>query len=178
MIDAVFELLTEGHITPSVDDIAERAHVSVSSVFRYFDNLDDLQRQTIERYFERFAARFEIPPTAGDLDARIVALVDARLALYEAIAPIARMARVRANDHPVIAGTLSETRRTHRAQLWAHFATDLRDLGRAEAEDRIDLVDALTAFESWDLLHTTHERSRRRIRRAWLTGVGAVLTKP
>ena len=178
VIDAMFELLTDGYFPPSVVDIADRAQVSVSSIFRYFDNLDDLQRQTIDRYFERFAALFEIPPTAGDLGDRIDALIDARLTLYEAIAPIARMARVRAADQPRIADTLAETRWRQRDQLGTHFAPDLRDLGRSEADDRLDLVDALTAFEAWDLLQGAHGRSRHRIRRAWLTGVHAVMARP
>ncbi len=176
VVDAMFELLTEGGLPPSVDDIAERAQVSVSSIFRYFDNLDDLQRQTIDRYFERFAPLFEIPGTGVDLDDRIAALVDARLTLYEAIAPIARLARVRANDHPLIAATLAETRRLQSDQLQSHFAPDLVGLTRAEADDRVDCVDALTAFEAWDLLQGTHRRSRPRVRRAWFTGLRAVLT--
>lgn len=174
----MFELLTEGDFPPSVDDIAGRANVSVSSIFRYFDNLDDLQRQTIDRYFERFAPLFDIPPTDGDLDDRIAALVDARLALYEAIAPLARLARVRAHDQPLIAASLAETRRFHGAQLRTHFAPDLVGLRRAEADDRLDLVDALTAFEAWDLLGDTRQRRRRQIRRAWLAGIRAVLTQP
>ncbi|MFP4513931.1 MAG: TetR/AcrR family transcriptional regulator [Acidimicrobiales bacterium] len=178
VVDAMFELLTEGDVPPSVDDIADRARVSVSSIFRYFENLDDLQRQTIDRYFERFAPLFDVPSTDGDLDDRIAALVDARLTLYEAIAPLARLARVRAGDQPVIAASLAETRRFHGAQLRTHFAPDLVGLARAETDDRLDLVDTLTAFEAWDLLRDTRQRSRRQIRRIWLTGVRAVLAQP
>ena len=176
VIDAMFELLTEGHFPPAVEDVAARASVSVSSVFRYFENLDDLQSQTIERYFERFASLFEVPDVPdGDLDARIEALVDARLDLYETIAPIARMARVRAADQPRIAASLAETRHRLTDQVRRHFEPDLRGRGRAEADDRVALVDACTAFEAWDLLQGTHERSRRLIRRAWVLGLRALL---
>lgn len=177
VIDAVFELMTEGHLPPAVDDVAARADVSVSSVFRYFDSLDDLQQQTIDRYFERFAPLFELTPAAGDLEDRVAALVDARLALYEAIAPIARMARARAGDQPRLAETLARTRRSFHDQLRSHFAEDLAGMGRAEADDRLALVDALTAFEAWDLLRATHDRSRARIRRAWNRGVLALLSR-
>lgn len=176
VIDAMFELLAEGHFPPAVEDVAARAGVSVSSVYRYFENLDDLQGQTIERYFERFDALLEVPAVPdGDLDDRIEALVDARLDLYETIAPIARMARLRAADQPRIAASLAETRRRFTEQVRRHFEPDLRGCGRAEADDRIALVDACTAFEAWDLLRGTHERGRRLIRRAWLLGLRAVL---
>lgn len=174
VIDAMFELISEGHLPPPVEALAERAGVSVSSVFRYFDNLDDLLQQTVTRYFERFAPLFEVPPAAdGDLEARVVALVDARLDLYEAIGPIARMARIRAADQPQLAAVLAETRRNLEAQVRAHFASDLAE--RADADDRVALVDSLTAFEAWDLLTGTHGRDRRLVRRAWIAGLRDLL---
>ncbi|MEZ5372595.1 MAG: TetR/AcrR family transcriptional regulator [Microthrixaceae bacterium] len=94
-------LIEERGEQPAVEDIAARSGVSVSSIFRYFDGLDDLREHAIQRYFERFAPRFEIPGLAeGPLPARIAALVDARLGLYEAIAPIAHIARLRALETP------------------------------------------------------------------------------
>ena len=42
VIDAMFELIAEGKVPPPAEALAERAGVSVSSIFRYFDNLDEL----------------------------------------------------------------------------------------------------------------------------------------
>ena len=61
VIDALFELLVQAERPPSVEEVAAHAGVSVSSVFRYFENLDDLQQETIERYFQRYAPHFEVP---------------------------------------------------------------------------------------------------------------------
>lgn len=176
VIDAMFELIGDGHLPPSVDEVASRAQVSVSSVFRYFDNLDDLLQQTVARYFERFAPLFEVPAVPdGDVDDRIAALVGARLDLWEAIGPIARMARIRAAEQPKLAAVLAETRRDLEVQVRAHFAPDLDGLDRAEVDDRVALIDCLTAFESWDLLTGTHGRSRRLVDRAWTSGLRALL---
>jgi AcrR family transcriptional regulator len=177
VIDAMFELISEGHLPPPVEALAERAGVSVSSVFRYFDSLDDLLQQTVTRYFERFAPLFEVLPASdGDLEARVVALVDARLDLYEAIGPIARMARIRAADQPKLAAVLAETRRNLEAQVRAHFASDLAGRADADADDRVALVDSLTAFEAWDLLTGTHGRDRHLVRRAWIAGLHDLLS--
>lgn len=177
VVEAMFELIGEGHTPPSVDALSERAGVSVSSVFRYFDNLDDLLQQTVSRYFERFAPLFDVPAVAdGDLDDRIAALVDARLGLYEAIHPIARVARVRAPDQPQLATVLAQTRQTFAAQVREHLAPDLAERSPADADDRVALVDTVTSFESWDLLTGTHGRSRRQVRRAWIAGLRALLS--
>lgn len=176
VIDAVFELIVDQRASPAVEAIADRAGVSVSSVFRYFDSLDDLLEQTVARYFERFADLFSVRSVPdGGLDDRIAALVSARLDLYEAIGPIARIARLRATEQPRLATVLADTRRTFEAQVRAHFAPDLAGWSQAEADDRIALVDCLTAFESWDLLTGTHERDRHLVERAWTTGVRALL---
>jgi AcrR family transcriptional regulator len=177
VIDAVFELLGEGRVQPSVEEVAERAGVSVSSVFRYFDGLDDLHAETIRRYFERFAPLFDVPPVPdGPAAARIAAFVDARLELYETIAPIARMARARAASEPTFASTLGDARRRFARQVRDHFAPDLALRSATDAGDRVALVDALTSFESWDLLRTAHGHGPRVVRRAWLAGVERLLT--
>ncbi len=177
VVDAMFALLEEGHYPPTVEAIAERAGVSASSVFRYFDNLDDLQHRTIERYFERFAHLFVIPSIGhGDLGARIISLVDARLALYDAIGPLARLARARALDTPELARTLADTRAMLARQLREHFAGELAMLTPARSDDLVALVDSLTSFEAWDLMRTAHGRSRPQVRRAWLTGLQSLVS--
>lgn len=177
VIDAMFELLQEQADVPSAAAVAERAGVSVSSVFRYFEDLDDLQQQTIERYFERFAPLFDVPDAGeGQLPQRIQRLVEARLALYEEIAPIARLARQRAPEHQRLADTLHETRARFAEQVRQQFASELQSLGRAVADDRLAVLDTLLSFESWDLLRTTHDRSRQRLARAWTDAITRLLS--
>lgn len=176
VVDALFDLLTDGIAPPSTDQIATKAGVSVSSVFRYFDGLDDLQRQTVDTYFTRFAPLLEVPQLGeGPLPDRIARFVEARLVLYANVAPIARLARARAYDHARITASLAGARNAFTAQIRAHFAAELNQRSKARAEDAVFLLDALTAFESWDLLCATHGRSETQLRRAWVTGITALL---
>lgn len=175
VIDALLGLIDESSVAPSTDQIAERAGVSVSSLFRYFDSLDDLQEQTIERHFERFAPLFEIPDAgSGPLADRIDRLVDARTTLYRSIAPVARLARSRAFDNPRLAETLAALRARFASQIREHFAPELAALPRADGNDLVALVDTLTSFESWDLTRATHGCSERLVRRTWKAGLAAI----
>ena len=176
VVDALFDLLVEGIAPPSAEQIATKAGVSISSVFRYFDGLDDLQRQTVDEYFTRFAPLLEVPQVGeGPLPDRIDRFVDARLALYPAVAPIARLARSRAYDHARIAKSLAEARHAFTQQIRQHFAAELGQLPEARADDLAELIDVLTAFESWDLQRTTHGRSNSQVRRAWVAALTALL---
>lgn len=176
VIDALFSLLDEGERSPAADAIASRAGVSVSSLFRYFEGLDDLQEQTVEVHFARFGTLFEVPAIgSGSTEERIERFVEARLALYRTIAPIARLARSRALDHVRIAAKLAETRTRFAGQVRAQFAPELDALTPARRQDVADLIDALTSFESWDLLQSTHGRTEREVRRSWTAGIASVV---
>ncbi|MEZ5382407.1 MAG: TetR/AcrR family transcriptional regulator [Microthrixaceae bacterium] len=176
VVDAVFALLQQHGTQPTVEAIAEQAGVSVSSVFRYFEGLDDLREHTIERYFQRYSHRFEVPALGqGPLPNRIAGLVGARLDLYEAIAPMARIARLRALETPRFATTVAATRTQSAEQVRAHFAPELAKRTPARADDLAALIDSMTSIESWELLSDTHDRSRQQIRRAWVDGIGALL---
>ncbi len=175
VIDAMFEIIRETGVPPTVDAIAERAGVSTSSVFRYFDSVEDLQQQTIDRYFERFAPLFLVPAAGqGPRSERIARFVDARLQLYEAIGPIGRLARIRAVDLPRFAEPLERMRALLVDQIGVHFAPEVADRSPAAGEDLVVLIDVLTSFEAWDLLHDSHHRTHRQVRRAWIDGLTAI----
>ncbi len=178
VVDAVYELLAEGVASPGAEQIAQRAGVSVSSVFRYFDGLDDLQEQTIAHHFALHAAHFELPDTGlGPLPDRIEGLVSARLDLYEQIAPIARVARSRALEHERISAGLAATRLQLADQVRAHFAPELAGLDATAAADVVALVDVLTSFESWELQRSVHGADRDGCHRAWVRGLDSILTR-
>ena len=177
VVDAMVDLLREGHRPPGVDAVADRAGVSVASVFRYFDNLDDLQNETTARFFERYAPLFDITDIGvGSLGPRIDRYVDARIRLYETTAPIARFARARALDQPRMAVSLRDMRRRLAAQARRHFEPELRPLGAAARTQVVASIATLTAFEAWDALRNDLDVSAPGVRRAWRRGVRALLS--
>ena len=179
VIDAMITLLLEDGSIPPTERIAERAGVSVSSVFRYFESLEDLQQQTVETHFERFGQLFDIPSLGeGSLDTRIARFVDARATLHAAVAPIARIARAKQSERSPISERLAAIRDLFIDQVRVHFAEELSTRTGAEHDDLADAVDALTSFEAWDLLHSARGRSDRQIRRTWRTTIHSLLSFP
>ena len=49
VVEAAFELIGERRTTPTIDEVAERSGLSARSVFRYFDDTDDLISAVIRR---------------------------------------------------------------------------------------------------------------------------------
>ena len=174
VLDALVQLFREGVYQPSSNDIAERAGLSPRSLFRYFDDVDDLNRAAIDRQLA--AARplldLGVEPSAST-SSKIEQLVDARVRLFETIAPAARAARVCAHRHPVVAAQLGEGRSYLRHQLRRLFARELEG-DRAAV---LPALDSLCSFETYELLRGDQGLSRARIVLS-LTHALAVLLDP
>jgi len=180
VIDAMFELLQAGKVPVNAEMVAERAGVSVASVFRYFDGLGDLQLQTFERFRERFEPLLVVERRGASRSGRIAAFVRSRLDLYEQAGAIMAVGRLRALEHEPLVAASAEMRGLLADQVRAVFADDITATA-ATGSDLVAVIDALTSLESWDVMRKTHSRSRRQIERAWCTGIGALVaasTKP
>jgi AcrR family transcriptional regulator len=176
VVDAVLGLIDEGHLEPGVDQITDRSGVSPRSIFRYFDGLDDLRADVIRRQFERMAPLAVVSRLGqGPLEERIERLVDARLALFEAIRGPARAARLRAAALPAVADGRQAAQALLDDQVRAHFARELRDARPKEADDLAALVGVLLSFDAWEVITAVQGRTRAQVRRAWIRGLGALL---
>ncbi len=157
VLEALASMFSEGDYTPSSADIAERAGLSPRSLFRYFDDVDDLNRAAIER--QQATALPLVDPGVGPLEPtadKIRAVAEARVRLFEAIAPSARAARVAAHRHPLVRAQISRSRSYLRRQLRRLFAPELE----AVDGDVLPALDALCSFETYDLLRVDQGLSR------------------
>ena len=175
VLDALAGLYGEGTYAPSAAEIAERAGLSPRSLFRYFDDVDDLNRAAIDQQLVRARPLLAVDVRPDEPTAtKVERLVEARLRLYEAIAPAARAARICAWRHPVIAGQVASSRAYLRHQLERVFAPELASMG-ADRAAALAAMDALCSFESVDLLRADQRLSRARVTAALAHGLTALL---
>jgi AcrR family transcriptional regulator len=152
-VDALLDLYGEGIVSPSAEEIAARSGVSRRSVFRYFDDLDELCRAAIARQKDRVGHLFTIDELGvGELEERIAELVAQRMRLFEAIAPVARVARMRAPTQPILAQQLRADGALLLRQLERQFEAELRLLSDGRREAVLGAADIITSFEAFDLV--------------------------
>lgn len=177
VVDALLDLFAEGNLRPGADEIAARSGVSRRSVFRYFDDLDNLDRIAIDRQVARVAHLVDLDRIGeGSLDARIERIVAQRIRLYEAIAPVAKVSRLRAPFEPVVAQELSRSRRLFRRQVERHFDAELRTLDRADRASALSAAAVLCSFEAYELQRYGHNMTARQITDTMRTGLTALFT--
>ncbi len=151
VIEALVDLIAAGNLWPSAQEVADRAGVSLRSVFRYFDDLDALLEAAMDRQFDRFAHLFAAPQPADTLQGRIDALVDARLQMYEGLAAISKAVRTRAAVRPRAAEFALRGRDHMRSVAEGYLAADLGNVG-PDAPMVVEAVVMLLCFESIEAL--------------------------
>ena len=176
VVDAMLTLYASGNLNPASDQIAERAGLSPRSLFRYFDDIDDLVRVAVARHHDRVAPLAVLDTTtAAPLAERVQRLVEQRLRLFGAIASVGTVARVRAPFQPLIAAELATAREFWREQLRQLFAPELRALGKATAAHVVASIDVLTSYESVQLLRDDQRLSSAQIAAALAHSITALL---
>ena len=164
VVDAMLSLYAAGNLDPSSDEIAERAGLSPRSLFRYFDDLDDLVRVAISRQYERLQPVTKLDVSTNDpIVERIDRLVAQRLGLFERIGSVGVVSRVREPFQPVIASELAIFRTFLRHQLEQLFAPELAQLGVAGCANAVATIDVLTSFESLRLLRDDQQLTQPQI---------------
>lgn len=176
VIDAVFALVAEGKVPPPVEQLAERSGVSVSSIFRMFDGLDDMRTQAFEQFQERYSHLFRIEiDDCSSRAERIDQLVRSRCQLYSEAGPLMQLARQRAIEHEPIAERVEAQRAELSKQVQRCLRVEVATLTPVEAANLVAVIDATTSPEAFDLLGAAHERTRRQIEHTWRRSVASLV---
>ena len=176
VITALLDMIREGDLHPGAAEIADRAGVSHRSIFRYFDDLDDLVRTAIDQAFQDAAPLSTIPdPSSKTLDQRIADLVDARLALFAFVDGTMQLARMRSYSIPSIDEAIAVVAEEFRVQLGEQFASELAPLPQPDRAFIIDAVLVLTSYDAYTIHIRLLASSTDRIRAAWISSLTALL---
>jgi AcrR family transcriptional regulator len=154
VVDALLALLDEGNLRPTAREIADRAGVSLRSVYVHFDDLEDLFTAAAGKQFERMAALYEPVPTDGPLETRINAVVNQRALMMEAAAPVRRATVLQEPFSPTLAKVMGLVRKGMRDNLEDVFATELDEARGAARERLLAAIDVAAGTATWDTLRS------------------------
>ena len=176
VISALIELIQEGDLTPTVAKIADRAAVSHRSVFRYFDDLNDLARTAIETEFRKAWPLSVIPNVgAGTLDERIDAVVASSIRTFQRTHKLGLVARSRAIDLEEVDRGLTNIYELRLDQIRRHFAPELDQMDEQRDETIAVAVTAVTGLDSFDVQHRMMGRNVGEVAEMWRTTIRTLL---
>jgi AcrR family transcriptional regulator len=152
VLDAVVALFSEDNLDPTPEQVATRSGRSLSSVYRYFEDRDDLLRSAMERQLEQVTPLLALHAIGqGPLDERIEALVTGRLRVHAEVGATARASRVRAATNKIFRERVDQTRRALSEQVDKQFAPELKAMPAEQRRSAAAAADALCQLETIDL---------------------------
>jgi AcrR family transcriptional regulator len=176
VITALLDMIREGDLHPGAAEIAERAGVSHRSIFRYFDDLDDLVRTAIDQAFQDAEPLSRVTAIGrGTLEERVRVYVDERLALYDYVNGPMQVARMRASSIPSIDEEIAVVAEAFRVQIAQHFATELDALPEVHRDDIVNAILVLSSYDAYVIHTTLLANDRDHIRSSWNTALLTLL---
>ncbi|WP_349876702.1 TetR/AcrR family transcriptional regulator [Micromonospora sp. HUAS YX12] len=145
IVEAHLALIDSGDLRPTGERIAERAGVSLRTLWTNFKDMETLFAATGRRVGERQAALWRPVPPELPLTGRIAAFCDQRARLLEVLAPSARASALREPFSPQLRRNRETAIARVRQEIESVFGPELAHAG----PDREQLLDALTVAGTW-----------------------------
>ncbi|MBM3638646.1 MAG: TetR/AcrR family transcriptional regulator [Actinobacteria bacterium] len=177
IVEALVALYADGHADPSAAEIAERAGVSERSLFRHFDDIDDLCHTAFEVQWSRLAERTTVSTVdTAPLHKRVEHVVSRRVTLYLDMQNVMRITRMHAVKNTTVATHVRTSRKELRRQHERLFAPELNAMTSESAQAAKIAIDALLSFEHVEQLRLDQAMSPARIEACLTSALLHVLT--
>ncbi len=173
IIDAMLELVREGVLEPTAEQVSERAGLAMRTVFRHFRDMESLYREISQRMHTRIEAMIEGETRAEPWQAGLHRMVDRRARIYEEMLPMRLAADALRHRSRVLQDDHAEFVEVARGML-----RDLLPREIARDKVRFEALDALLSYELWIRLRRHQKLSAGSARTVIHRSVEAVLTQP
>jgi TetR/AcrR family transcriptional regulator of autoinduction and epiphytic fitness len=158
VLEALLELVEEGELRPTAQEVAERAGVALRTVYHHFEDVSALRTMALRMQTDRYRETLRVVDPKLPLDERIAQTARQYRKLFEAITPIRLATMFDQHDSPEMAEGLRQARAQRREHLAATFSAEL---GRRSEEGRtlLDALDLVTSWDTWNYLRSSLGRS-------------------
>jgi len=164
IVESLVSLYADGYVDPSAAEIAERAGVSERSLFRHFDDIDDLCHTAFVIQWKRLADRTRLPlSVTSSTDEKIVAIVEQRVGLYLDMMNVMRITRMHAVRNDTVLRHVQSSRKESRKQIERLFAPECGQMTSEKAKTVLLTINALMSFEHVEQLRADQGMPTSRI---------------
>jgi hypothetical protein len=170
IVKAMLALVGEGHLSPSAEQVSVRAVVGLRSVFRHFQDMESLHRETSTIIATQLEVAARAPFVAVDWQGQLIEMVDRRARIYEAYAPYLRAGQLHRTTSHVLRARHVKFVAVLRRILVERLPANLRI-----APETIEALDLLLSFEAWQRLRQEQRLAASQVRITLRKAVGALI---
>lgn len=152
IVSALMDLIASGDISPTAQRIADRAGVSVRSVYQHFTDVEGLYADAAARTNDWvLSMTAEIDP-AWPIDQRLEVFTNSRSTILEAITPFNRASRLVEPTSASIEHNRLALQHEGRGRLEVAFGPELSGLGPVDRSSVLGALDVLSSWAAWEHL--------------------------
>ncbi len=155
IIEALFDLLSQGNMSPTAAAVAERANVGLRTVFRHFEDMESIYLEMTEELETAIMPKILAPYEAHTWRDRILEAADKRAEIYESVFPMKVCMSLRSVDSDVLRKQYDRDVETHRAALKAILPEEVTADPKMFAALEVTL-----SFATWRRLRQDQKMSR------------------
>ena len=157
IVQAILELIGEGSLSPTAQQVAERADVGVRTVFRHFSDMETLFATMNEQISAEVNPLFVEKVQTGPYQGRVDALIERRMTIFGTLAPYVRSSTLQRWRSAFLQTEHERTIRVMRRDLrrW------LPEIESAPT-DVVDALEMVLSFEAWNRLRVDQRLGLRR----------------
>jgi len=175
IIDAVIRLVEEGNSELRTTDIADRAEVSVRSIFQHFPDLEAIYLSVADAQLRSILAELQPVHSEGPMETRAAILVAERARISERVLPMRKLAaRFEASSDAATARSRFG-RDVQRRRSEIAFKTELALVPELERKQLLDAIQASTDIDAWALLRQHTNLDVAQAEQVWLRLVVALV---
>ncbi|MGP8059159.1 MAG: TetR/AcrR family transcriptional regulator [Acidimicrobiales bacterium] len=174
IVSALMDLIASGDISPTAQRIADRAGVSVRSVYQHFTDVEGLYADAAARTNDWVLSMTpEIDP-AWPIVQRLEVFTNSRSTILEAITPFNRASRLVEPTSASIEHNRLALQHEGRDRLEVAFGPELSGLAPVDRASVLGALDVLSSWAAWEHLRSSGA-SLRVARDVMRTGMAALL---
>lgn len=154
IIEAMFDLIGDGNMSPSAADIAERANVGLRTVFRHFEDMDSIYDEMTEELTAAITPNVIAPYEATTWRDRLMECVEKRAELYEMVFPMKVCMSLRRFQSDFLGEQYERDTKLMRSSLKSILPKTI-----TSDRDLFSAIEVTLDFSTWRQLRSDQKRS-------------------
>ncbi len=154
IIEAMFELISEGEMSPNAASVAERANVGLRTVFRHFEDMDSIYDEMTAKLTEAVMPTITAPFTSSSWRERLVEAVERRAELYEMVFPMRVCMALRRFQSDFLGEQYARDTKLARSMLKSFLPKQI-----TSDRELFGAIEATLDFSTWRQLRQDQNRS-------------------
>ena len=155
IIEAMLDLINEGVLIPTAQQVADRANIAIRTVFRHFSEMEQLYNELDAQIREHYLDLFRGGDRSGTLDTRLQHAIERHANAYTTLSPVMLATRALLWRSPTLTKCYDENQQKLRIDL-DNWLPELKEVSAATPE----AIDAIASFDFWHRLHVSQAMSK------------------